>query len=59
MRKKTAKPDAMKKQALHLYLEGLGFRAIGRMLGVSHVSVYRWIKKFGETLDSVKSNGNR
>jgi len=57
MRKKTAKPDKMKKQALHLYLAGLGFRAIGHMLGFSQVSAYRWIKKFGQPLDSVKSNG--
>ena len=33
-----------KKQALGLYLEGLGFNAIGRQLGVSDVSVW-WIRK--------------
>jgi transposase-like protein len=32
--KSTAKPKALKKQALHLYLEGLAFRSIGRVLGV-------------------------
>jgi len=37
--KSTAKPNSMKKDALHLYLEGLGFRSIGRLLGVSNVSV--------------------
>jgi uncharacterized protein YjcR len=37
-----------KKQALHLYLEGLGFRSIGRILGVSNVSVLNWIRDFGE-----------
>jgi IS1 family transposase len=28
-------------------LEGLGFRSIGRLLGVSNVSVLNWIKAFG------------
>ncbi|KAA6342012.1 hypothetical protein EZS27_010215 [termite gut metagenome] len=46
--KSTAKPQSMKKQALHLYLEGLGFRSIGRLLGVSNVSVLNWIRSFGK-----------
>jgi hypothetical protein len=33
----------------------LGFRSIGRVLGVSHVSVQRWIKKFGQELEDLKS----
>lgn len=33
-----------------MYLEGLGYEAIGRVLGVSQVSVYRWIKAAGERL---------
>jgi transposase-like protein len=37
--KSTVKPKSIKKQALHLYLEDLGFRSIGRFLGVSNVSV--------------------
>jgi len=44
--KSTAKPKSLKKQALHLYLEGLGSRSIGRFLGVSNVSVLHWIKDF-------------
>jgi len=40
---------------LHLYLEGLGFRSIGRFLGVSHVSVQAWIKKFGQEMEDLKS----
>jgi transposase-like protein len=46
--KSTAKPRELKKQALHLYLEGLGFRSIGRILGVSNVSVLNWIRSFGK-----------
>jgi transposase-like protein len=33
---------------LALYLEGLGFRSIGRLLNCSHVAVYQWIKHYGE-----------
>jgi hypothetical protein len=38
-----------------LYLEGLGFRSTGRFLKVSHVSVQKWIKKFGQELEDLKS----
>ena len=51
--KSTSKPKSMKKNALHLYLEGLGFRSIGRYLGVSNVSVLNWIKSFGEEVASL------
>jgi hypothetical protein len=53
--KSTGKPKSMKKQALHLYLEGLGFRLIGRFLGVSNVSVLNWIRSFGEEVKSLQS----
>ena len=43
VQKSTSKPDSIKRKALQLYLEGLGFRSIGRILQVSHVSVYNWI----------------
>lgn len=42
------KPMEMRRQALRLYLEGMGFRAIGRVLGVSNVTVLKWIRAFGE-----------
>ena len=47
---------AIKRQALHLYLEGLGFRSIGRFLNCSHVAVYNWIKEFGESIENLKSD---
>lgn len=43
--------------ALELYLEGLGFRAIERVLGVSHVSVMKWVEKYGKDLNFVKAEG--
>ncbi|OAV69814.1 Transposase [Bacteroidales bacterium Barb6] len=53
--KSTVKPGSLKKQALHLYLEGLGFRSIGRLLGVSNVSVLNWIRNFGEKVPGLAS----
>lgn len=33
-------------KALQLYLEGLSFREIERILGISHVSISNWVKDF-------------
>ncbi len=33
-------------KALQLYIEGVGLREIERLLGVSHVSVMNWIRKY-------------
>ena len=50
----TATPE-IKRQALHLYLECLGFRSIGRLLKFSNVSVLKWIRSFGEQVKKIKS----
>ena len=52
--KKSMDP-CIKKMALQLYLEGLGFRSIGRILSFSHVSVYNWIKYYGQKLDKIRA----
>ncbi|GAB4395125.1 MAG: helix-turn-helix domain-containing protein [Microscillaceae bacterium] len=33
-------------KALQLYIEGISYREIERLLGVSHVSVMNWVKKY-------------
>ncbi|MDN5296737.1 MAG: hypothetical protein PWQ71_843 [Bacteroidota bacterium] len=43
---------------IYLYLEGLGFRSIGRFLKVSHVTVFNWIKDFGEKTDEFRNPGD-
>ncbi|KAA6307660.1 hypothetical protein EZS27_040668 [termite gut metagenome] len=53
--KSTAKPRSMKKQALHLYPEGLGFGSTGRLLGVSNVPVLNWIRRFGKEVGEPSS----
>jgi transposase-like protein len=45
-----------KRQALELYLEGLGFRSIGRFLRCSHVAVYNWIKSYGAAIEEIRSS---
>jgi len=45
----------IKRFALKLYLEGLGFRAIGRLLKVSNVSILNWIREFAKELPPAKS----
>jgi transposase-like protein len=44
------KPRELKRLALHMYLEGLGFRSIGRILGVSDVAVLKWIRETGQAV---------
>ena len=38
----------IKQRALALYGEGLGLRAIGRLLGYSQVSIMKWVEQAGE-----------
>lgn len=42
------KSDEVKKMAIDMYLEGLGFRSIGRVLNISYGTVYQWVKHLGE-----------
>ncbi len=46
--------ETTKRQALELYLEGLGFRSIGRILSFSNVTILNWIRAFGEALPEIK-----
>ena len=43
-RKSDVKPKAVRRLALEMYLEGVGLGSIGRILKISHVRVYYWIK---------------
>ena len=57
--KSSAKPKSLKRQALHLYLEGLGFCSIGRLLGFSNVSVLNWIRDFRKKSTGVECRESR
>jgi transposase-like protein len=49
----------IKRLAIHLYLEGMGFRAIGRILGVSDVAVAKWIAPGRDHLDPLRKKNLR
>ena len=53
---RPSKPLHLKRLALQLYLEGLGFRSIGKVLKVSHVSVHNWIRNFGQKIKELRKN---
>ena len=40
----------IKRLALHLYLEGMGYRAISRVTGVSDVAIAKWINPVKDSL---------
>jgi transposase-like protein len=44
--KSDVKPSETRRLALELYLEGLGFRSIGRILNISYGTVYLWVKEW-------------
>ena len=46
-RKSDVKTKETRRLALEMYLEGLGFRAIGRILRISYGTVYVWVKEWG------------
>ena len=48
------KPNSLKKLALQMYLEGMGFRSIERILKVSNVTVLNWIKAFGKQIEEYR-----
>ncbi|MRM86300.1 IS1 family transposase [Riemerella anatipestifer] len=54
-KKSDVKTLEQKRLALEMYLEGLGFRAIGRLLNISYGTVYQWVKKWGESVELPKN----
>ncbi len=40
---RRGKDPALKQQACQLYLEGMGMRAIGKVLGIRHKTASRWL----------------
>jgi len=54
--KENLKSDETKRLAFEMYLEGLDFRAIGRVLGIGYGIVYYWIRRWGKSLELSKRN---
>jgi transposase-like protein len=55
-RRSMDKDSTLKRFALSMYLEGLGFRSISRLLKVSHVSVINWIKLYGQSIKTIRND---
>ena len=51
-----AYPTEIRHKAIALYLDGLGFRAIGRVHGVSNVTVLNWVRQAAKELPEPKKN---
>lgn len=51
----NAEKEKKRRFALSMYLEGLGFHSIGRLLGVSHASVINWVRKYGQNLSDIRN----
>ena len=46
--------DDVKREAVRLYLEGINFRRIGRILSVNHQSVINWVNAYHASLPEAK-----
>jgi transposase-like protein len=51
----VAEKEKKRRFGLAMYLEGLGFHSIARLLNVSHVSVMNWVKKYGSELSKIRN----
>jgi len=49
---RRGKDLALKQQACPLYLEGMGMRAIGRVLSIHHKTVSRWLVQAAQALSA-------
>lgn len=54
VRKSDVRPDEIKRMALSMFLEGLGYRVIAKILGVHYVTVFYWIKEWGHHVKKLK-----
>lgn len=52
------KPSCEKAMAVTLYIFGLSFRSIGKILNISHQSILNWVRDFGlKTFEKPKPSG--
>ncbi len=51
------KPPEIQREALQWYLEGMSFRGIERVLGVSHVAVLKWVRRWGQKRAALRREG--
>ena len=49
-------PKSKKKLALQMYIEGIGFRQIGRILKVSYGTIFGWIKFAAKEIQTIEKD---
>jgi transposase len=49
-------PEVTKREAVRLYLEGINFRRIGRVLAVNHQSVVNWVNSYHAALPAAEQS---
>ena len=49
-RKQQGYPEAMRRQAIQMYVDGMNFRRIGRTLKVTHRTVINWVNAYADSL---------
>ena len=49
-------PIDTRTHCIRLYLEGVGFRGISRLTGVTHTTVMRWVKKLGDDIEKFRED---
>ena len=49
-------PRETRVECIKLYMEGLGFRSIARVTGVSHVIIQHWVKELGDKIEALRPN---
>ena len=47
---KQGYPDSLRQSAVKMYVDGLNFRRIGRLLGVNHQTVVNWVNAYHRSL---------
>lgn len=50
------KPANKRREAFILYLVGLDYRRIGRLIDTSHVTVFNWLKNINGDIKQIKGN---
>jgi transposase-like protein len=48
------KPPEVLRMVLQLYLEGLSFRGIERILQASYVPVLKWVRRWGKAIEAMR-----
>jgi transposase-like protein len=43
-------PGSLREQAVKMYVDGLNYRRIGRLLGIDHRTVMLWVKAHADSL---------